>query len=101
MVIEIVHIVARAGEASELSANYQAALEVVMRHEGARSGWVARQREDTDDFTLYIEWESLEAHKDFGASDLLQEFRDCIGGRVGSASGGHYDVVARVERSAG
>jgi quinol monooxygenase YgiN len=93
--LEVVHIVAKDGVADDLARDYQPAIDVIMRSPGARSAWVARQREDPQVFALYIDWESVEAHEAFRETPLLAEFRACVGQRVGEAFGGHYDVIAR------
>lgn len=95
-VLEIAIVTARAGEEEALAAAYPAALAVVLEHPGARSGRVVRQVEDPRVFSLLIEWDSVAAHLDFGASPLLQRFRDALGGRVESGSAAHYSALVEV-----
>jgi heme-degrading monooxygenase HmoA len=97
VVLEIAHIVARAGTEDQLAIGYSDAIKVVLRHPGAQRAWALRQREDTRTFAIVIEWDSVEAHEDFRNSELLLEFRACVNGAVESAFGGHYDVLAAGE----
>jgi quinol monooxygenase YgiN len=94
LVLEIAHVIARAGEEDALAADYQAAIDAVLKHPGASRARVFRQREDPRVFTLLIEWDSVEEHQDFTASPLIHQFRACIGGRVETGSAGHYDLIA-------
>lgn len=97
-VIEIVNVVAHEGTDDRLSTSYQAAMDVIARHPGARRAWALRQVEDPRVFTVAIEWDSLEAHEDFRNSDLLQDFRACVNGAVETVQVyGHYAVCAFAE----
>lgn len=95
MVIEIANVLAREGTADELAVDYQKAMEVILRHAGASRAWVLRQQEDSRSFAIVIEWDSVAAHDDFRASDLLLDYRSCLNGAVEKiVSSGHYDVCA-------
>jgi quinol monooxygenase YgiN len=92
-VLELAQVRAAAGAADALAEAYATAIESVLRHPGAIEARILRQVEEPDVFVLAIEWVSVEAHLDFGASPLLQEFRAPLAGLVASGQAAHYESV--------
>jgi quinol monooxygenase YgiN len=79
MVLEIAQITAQAGKAEALKAGLLAAIPVIRSAEGCHSATVRQQIEDSSQFVLQIEWETLEHHTvTFRGGPLFAEYRSHI-----------------------
>ena len=80
MVLEIAHIRVQAGRGTEFVAAYREARELLVSTQGCRSARMTRGVESAGEFTLLVEWDTLESHtENFRASDRFPRWRALIG----------------------
>jgi heme-degrading monooxygenase HmoA len=79
MVLEVALIDVTAGQEDAFAAAYQEARQQIERADGSRSIRMTRGIETPTRFVLMVEWDSVEAHNGFRASDGFGVWRGLIG----------------------
>ena len=95
MVVEIVHLVAKQGAATELREALRVARAVIATAPGYLSSIFHQGIEEPNAFLLRIEWETLEDHLRFRETPLLAEWRKPFFPFVeGAPKMTHYQTIA-------
>jgi heme-degrading monooxygenase HmoA len=79
MVLEVALIDVTAGQEDAFAAAYKEARQQIEQAEGRRSIRMTRGIETPTRFVLMVEWDSVEAHNGFRASDAFGVWRGLIG----------------------
>lgn len=79
MVLEVALFDITSGSESAFAAGYAQARELVTRSPGCRTVRMTQGIESPTRFVLLIEWDSIERHEDFRASERFPEWRALIG----------------------
>ena len=79
MVLEVALIDVRAGAQDAFEVGYAQARELVSSTPGWRSMRMTRGVETSTRYVLLVEWDSVEAHEDFRASERFGQWRALIG----------------------
>lgn len=79
MVLEVALIDVTAGSEDAFAAAYAQAAPLVAQTDGCRSMRMTRGIETPTRFVLLVEWDSVEAHEQFRASDRFAGWRALIG----------------------
>jgi heme-degrading monooxygenase HmoA len=79
MVLEVALIDVTAGQEDAFAAAYQEARQQIEQAEGSRSIRMTAGIETPTRFVLMVEWDSVEAHNAFRASDAFGVWRGLIG----------------------
>ena len=79
MVLEVAQFQITAGSEDAFAAAYAEAVPQVAATPGFRTARMTRGVESPQRFVLLIEWDSVEAHEDFRASDRFGTWRSLIG----------------------
>lgn len=79
MVLEVALIDVTAGQEDAFAAAYQEARQQIEQADGSRSIRMTRGVETPSRFVLMVEWDSVEAHNGFRASDAFSVWRGLIG----------------------
>lgn len=91
-VLEVATIKIRSDEQEAFIKSAQGAAKVVADDSGCRALELMQGIEHPDTFLFVIEWDSVEAHEAFRATEQFQEFKTAIGGYfAGPSSFSHYD----------
>jgi heme-degrading monooxygenase HmoA len=75
MALEVADINVEAGSEAHFVAGYQVAREVLAAAPGCRSVRMTQGIETPSRFTLLVEWDSVEAHLTFRASEQFAQWR--------------------------
>jgi heme-degrading monooxygenase HmoA len=89
MVLEVALIDVTPGQEDAFAAAYLEARQQIDRAPGSRSIRMTRGIETSDRFVLLVEWDSVEAHDEFRASEGFTIWRSLIGP--------HFATPPRVE----
>ncbi len=73
----LLHITA--GQEAAFEASITTALPIILSAPGCHRAEVRRQHEDPNTYLLLVEWDSVEAHMDFRASDRFAPWRELTG----------------------
>lgn len=79
MVLEVARISVTPGSEEPFTAAYAEAVPLVAQTPGFRSARMTRGVESPSSFVLLIEWDSVEAHEVFRASERFAAWRGLIG----------------------
>lgn len=79
MVLEVAHIDVVDGREADFAAAYRSARALVTDAPGLGSIRMTRGVETPSLFVLLIEWDSVEAHEDFRATDRFTQWRAALG----------------------
>ena len=95
MVMEIALFTAVPGKGEALRAGFLAALPIIRGAQGCKSATMRQQVEDSEQFALLIEWETLDDHLvTFRSGPRFPEYRSHINGLfTGAPVVNHYEVV--------
>ncbi|HEY6794859.1 MAG TPA: antibiotic biosynthesis monooxygenase family protein [Kineosporiaceae bacterium] len=90
MILEIAVFTIKPGHADAFAAAYHRAAELIASSPGCLSTRMTRGVENPDEFTLLVEWETLEAHLEgFRGSDRFHRWRAAIGEHLDGADVRH------------
>ncbi len=92
MVLEIAIFDIQQGEEKDFAAAYGQAAALVADTPGCRTMRMTRGIESPSRFVLLVEWDSVQAHEEFRASDRFPQWRGLIGP--------HFATAPRVEHFA-
>lgn len=96
-VVELTRLRANAGDEAELVANLADGARIIASGDGCRGVEVLRGVEAPGEVVLVVEWDTVEAHRAFHATDLFQHYRATMVEILAEApSGGHFERVAAV-----
>ncbi|WP_214406372.1 antibiotic biosynthesis monooxygenase family protein [Pseudonocardia lacus] len=94
-VVELTRLRANAGAEAELAANLADGARIIAAGDGCRGVEVLRGLEAPGELVLVVEWETIEAHHAFHATDLFQHYRASMVEILAEApAGGHFERVA-------
>ena len=79
MVLEVAQIAVTPGNEAAFTAAYREAVAQIAASAGFGSARMLRGVESPSRFVLLVEWESVEAHEDFRASERFTAWRALIG----------------------
>lgn len=79
MVLEVALIDVRRGTEDDFTSAFRTARDLVAQTPGCRSLRMTHGIETPTRFVLLVEWDSVDAHEVFRASDRFQEWRALIG----------------------
>ncbi|MEK6443929.1 putative quinol monooxygenase [Pseudonocardia sp. T1-2H] len=91
-VLEVAHLTIKAGEEEAFVNSAQGAAKILADDSGCRAVELIQGIEQSDAFLFVIEWDSVEAHETFRATEQFQLFRTAIGKYfAGPSSFAHYN----------
>ncbi|MCO1657489.1 antibiotic biosynthesis monooxygenase family protein [Pseudonocardia humida] len=94
-VVEVTRLRANAGGEAELVANLADGARIIASGDGCRGVEVLRGIEAPGEVVLVVEWETVDAHHAFHATDLFQHYRATMVEILAEApAGGHFERVA-------
>lgn len=101
-VLEVANIKIRAGDEELFVKSAQGAAKALADDSGCRNVELVQGIEEPATFLFVIEWDSVEAHEAFRATEQFQAFRTAIGAYfAGPSSFAHYNrrIVLKEARS--
>ena len=78
-VLEVATIAVRHGSEQAFEAAFPTARRLLQRSEGFQTSRLVRGIEDPSRFLLLVEWDSVQSHDDFRASDRFSQWRGLLG----------------------
>lgn len=94
-VVEVTRLRANAGDEAELVANVSDGARIIASGAGCRGVEVLRGVEAPGEVVLVVEWDTVEAHRAFHATDLFQNYRASMVEILAEApEGAHFERVA-------
>jgi len=94
-VVEVTRLRANPGGEAELVANVADGARIIASGDGCRGVEVLRGIEAPGEVVLVVEWETVDAHHAFHATDLFQRYRATMVEILAEApAGAHFERVA-------
>jgi heme-degrading monooxygenase HmoA len=94
-VVELTRLRANTGDEAELVANLSDGARIIASGDGCRRVEVLRGIDAPGEVVLVVEWDTVEAHRAFHATDLYQNYRASMVEILAEApDGGHFERVA-------